>query len=34
LGARGKTVGQVVVAIARDMAAFGWASAQEVAVAH
>jgi transposase len=34
LVARGKNVNQVVVAIAREMAAFVWAIAQEVAVAH
>jgi hypothetical protein len=34
LGARGKNVNQVVVAIARDMAAFVWAIAREVAVGH
>lgn len=34
LVARGKQVNQVVVAIAREMAAFVWAIAQEVAVAH
>ena len=33
LGARGKQVNQVVVAIAREMAAFVWAIAQEVAMA-
>jgi transposase len=32
--ARGKNVNQVVVAIAREMAAFVWAIAREVAVAH
>jgi len=32
--ARGKQVNQVVVAIARDIAAFVWAIAREVAVAH
>ncbi|MBI3245053.1 MAG: IS110 family transposase [Deltaproteobacteria bacterium] len=34
LVARGKQVNQVVAAIAREMAAFVWAIAQEVAVAH
>ena len=34
LVARGKHVNQVVVAIAREMAAFVWAIAREVAVAH
>src|SRR5712691_2505092 len=34
LVARGKNVNQVVVAIAREMAAFVWAIAQEIAVAH
>ena len=34
LVARGKNVNQVVVAIAREMAAFVWAIAREVAVAH
>jgi len=34
LVARGKQVNQVVVAIAREMAAFVWASAREVAVLH
>ena len=34
LVARGKQVNQVVVAIAREMAAFVWAIAREVAVAH
>lgn len=34
LVARGKHVNQVVVAIAREMAAFVWAVAREVAVAH
>jgi transposase len=34
LVARGKNVNQVVVAIAREMAAFVWASAREVPVAH
>jgi len=34
LRARGKTAKQVVVAIARELAAFGWAIAREVAVAH
>jgi transposase len=34
LVARGKNVNQVVVAIAREMAAFVWAIAQEVKVAH
>jgi hypothetical protein len=34
LGARGKNVNQVVVAVAREMAAFVWAIAREVAVAH
>ena len=34
LVARGKNVNQVVVAIAREMASFVWAIAQEVAVAH
>jgi transposase len=34
LMARGKNVKQVVVALARDMAAFVWAMACEVAVAH
>jgi hypothetical protein len=32
--ARGKNVNQVVVAIAREMAAFVWAIAREVQVAH
>ncbi len=32
--ARGKPVNQVVVAIAREMAAFMWAIAREVTVAH
>jgi len=32
--ARGKNANQVVVAIAREMAAFVWASAREVEVAH
>jgi transposase len=32
--ARGKNANQVVVAIAREMAAFAWAIAREVAVAH
>lgn len=34
LKARGKNVNQVVVAIAREMAAFVWALAREVAVTH
>lgn len=34
LVARGKNVNQGVVATAREMAAFVWAIAQEVAVAH
>ena len=34
LMARGKQVNQVVVAIAREIAAFVWAIAREVAVAH
>ncbi len=34
LVARGKNVNQVVVAIAREMAAFVWASAREVALGH
>jgi transposase len=34
LTARGKHVNQVVVAIAREMAAFVWAIAREVAIAH
>jgi transposase len=34
LVARGKNVNQVVVAIARAMAAFAWAIAREVAMAH
>ena len=34
LTARGKHVNQVVVAIAREMAAFVWAIAREVRVAH
>jgi hypothetical protein len=34
LVARGKNVNQVVVAIAREMAAFVWASAREVQGAH
>jgi transposase len=34
LVARGKNVNQVVVAIAREMAAFVWAIAREVAVTH
>jgi transposase len=34
LAARGKHVNQVVVAIAREMAAFVWAIAREVAPAH
>ena len=34
LVARGKQVNQVVVAIARAMAAFVWAIAREVKVAH
>jgi len=34
LVARGKHVNQVVVAIAREMAAFVWATAREVAAAH
>src|SRR5262249_46002651 len=34
LVARGKQVNQVVVAIAREMAAFVWAIAREVAMAH
>ena len=34
LMARGKHVNQVVVAIARDIAAFVWAIARAVAVAH
>lgn len=34
LMARGKNANQVVVAIAREMAAFVWASAREVKVAH
>ena len=34
LMARGKQVNPVVVAIARDIAAFVWAIAREVAVAH
>jgi transposase len=34
LVARGKQVNQVVVALAREMAAFVWAIAREVAVAH
>ena len=34
LVARGKNVNQVVVAIAREMAAFMWAIAREVTVAH
>jgi transposase len=34
LVARGKQVNQVVVALAREMAAFAWAIAQEVTVAH
>jgi len=34
LAARGKQVNQVVVAIAREMAAFVWAIAREVAVTH
>jgi hypothetical protein len=32
--ARGKNVNQVVVAIAREMAAFVWAIAREVEVTH
>jgi hypothetical protein len=32
--ARGKNANQVVVAIARELAAFVWAIAREVAVAH
>jgi transposase len=34
LSAQGKQVNQVVVAIAREMAAFVWAIARAVAVAH
>ena len=34
LVARGKNVNQVVVAIAREMAAFVWAIAREVKIAH
>jgi hypothetical protein len=34
LVARGKNVNQVVVAIAREMAAFVWAIAREVRVVH
>jgi hypothetical protein len=34
LAARGKPVNQVVVALAREMAACVWAIAREVAVAH
>jgi transposase len=34
LGARGKTVNQVVVALARERAAFVWALARETAVVH
>jgi transposase len=34
LRARGKNINQVVVALAREMAAFVWASAREVAVAY
>lgn len=34
LVARGKNVNQVVVAIAREMAAFVWTIAQEIAVTH
>jgi transposase len=34
LAARGKHVNQVVVTIAREMAAFVWAIAQEMAIAH